>query len=64
MSHPKEAGGIDPLSIDEMIIDTMKTLGITWDDLVKIHNSQRESKELTLNGVPIEIAEILLLITM
>lgn len=49
----------DPLNIDSMIIGYMNKTGISWDDLVKIHNSHKESKEICLDGIPLDVKEIL-----
>lgn len=49
----------NPLAIDSMVISYMNRAGISWGDLVKIHNSQKQSKEIYLDGVPLDVKEIL-----
>lgn len=49
----------NPLDMDSLIIGYMAKTGISWADLVKIHNDQRGSKEISLDGVPLEAKEIL-----
>ena len=58
-SQSKDDKSVDPLNMDSLIISYMNKAGISWADLVKIHNDQRGSKEIALDGIPMDVKEIL-----
>lgn len=59
MSNIDTTDLVNPLDLDTLIFDYMVNAGITWADLVKIHDSKRGAKEIYLDDIPLGIKEVL-----